>query len=395
MMRALAPPLAALALALASGLPALADARQPLVVAEVAASAGRGEVRAALRLETPAPVNAFLLEGERPRLVVDLPAAVWAQSLAFSTHRQADFGAVKARFARRTPESSRLVFDLPGRATGMRVEKRLSGGGVEITFHVQLPGLGQAPAPLAAPEPSARPAQPPASRGEGMLIVLDAGHGGKDPGASPAGAGVQEKDITLAAALELEALLRKRGYQVRLTRGDDSFVPLETRLERARSWGADLFLSLHADSGGAPSAAGASVYTLSEAGGRRARRLHAVEETSSEPPLIQDILFDLTLASSTDRSSAFAETLLRNLTGAVPLLRNSRRTAGFYVLLAPDVPAVLLEMGFLTNAEDARRLASPEGRARLLKAVAAAIDEHFQSRTLLASVESTRVAATP
>ena len=392
-MRGLAPLLAVAALAL----PARAEARGPVVVAEVAASTGRGEVRAAVRLETPAPVHAFLLEGDRPRLVVDMPAAVWAQALALNPQAQADFGPVKARFARRTAESSRLVFDLPGPATGLRAEKRLVDGGLEITFHMRLPMLEEAPppAPLAAAQPSARPAEPPLTGGERPLIVLDAGHGGKDPGATPTGAGVQEKDITLAAALELEALLRKRGYQVRLTRGDDSFVPLETRVERARSWGADLFLSLHADSGGAPSLAGASVYTLSEAGGRRARRLHTVDEAGNDNPLVEDILFDLTLASSTDRSSAFAETLLRSLSGAAPLLRNSRRTAGFYVLLAPDVPAVLLEMGFLTNPEDARRLASTEGRGRLLKAVAAAIDEHFQSRTLLASVESTRVAATP
>jgi N-acetylmuramoyl-L-alanine amidase len=379
-----------------------------VVVADVAARAEHGRLTAAVRLETPAQVHAFLLDGAQPRLVVDLPAAVWLHNAALTPHAQAQFGPVRARFARRTPAASRLVFDLPAPGLELRSEKRLVDGGIEVAFSLRLaPGAETFPPPPPAaaaansrPTPAAPPAlaprpEPPA--GERPLIVLDAGHGGKDPGTVPEQAGVQEKDITLAAALELEALLRKRGYEVRLTRGDDSFVPLETRVERARAWGADLFLSLHADSGGAAHVAGASVYTLSEAGGRRARRLHSLTNWAGPEadPRVEDILFDLTLASSSDRSSAFAETLLRNLAGAAPLLRNSRRTAGFYVLLAPDVPAVLLEMGFLTNPADAARLASSSGRARLLKAVAAAIDEHFQPRTLLASVESGRASAAP
>lgn len=344
-----------------------------------------------LRFETPAKVSAFLLPAPQPRLVLDLPAALLLQDQSLTQQGSFATPHAKVRFARRTETASRLVLDLPAAGADLRVASTTAGGLIEVVASMRVPSA-QSPLPaetiLARLGQDAAPARTMKVVHKGRhppLIVLDAGHGGRDPGASST-EGDQEKAITLAAALELQAMLEAKGFAVRLTREADSYVSLDERVELARDWGGELFLSLHADAAGDARTAGASVYTLSAKGGRRARRYRNAKAWVPEEgdPLISDIMFDLTQDNSVSRSAEFAEALLRSLDGAAPVLRNARRSAAFYVLQAPEVPAVLLEMGFLTNPGDARRLRSAEGRAPLLKAVARAIDEHFGARTLLA-----------
>jgi N-acetylmuramoyl-L-alanine amidase len=219
------------------------------------------------------------------------------------------------------------------------------------------------------------------------VIVIDAGHGGHDPGA--AGADAHEKDLTLAAARALRDRLEREGrYHVVLTRSDDTYVALEDRVRIARRANADLFISLHADSGTEPGLRGATVYTLSEQGTTRAARqvFEKADWISMHLPgadeQVNRILLDLTQRETRNRSSEFAETLLERIADKAPLLRRSHRDAGFMVLLAPDVPAVLLEMGFITNPADERRLADPGDRRRLMDGVAQAIDNYFAVDTL-------------
>jgi len=221
------------------------------------------------------------------------------------------------------------------------------------------------------------------------VIVIDPGHGGHDPGAL--GAQGFEKDVNLAAALALKARLeRSPRYKVVLTREDDTYVPLDERVRVAQRAGADLFISLHSDSGGDPSVRGASVYTLSDKASNRAARFVKHDDWFMKASLtgdrgVTDILFDLTQRATKNRSAAFAQTLVGRIEGKAPLLRRSQRDAGFMVLLAPDVPAVLLEMGFVTNTEDEQFLRDPAQRGRLMNAVGDSIDDYFAQATRLAS----------
>ncbi|HZZ68439.1 MAG TPA: N-acetylmuramoyl-L-alanine amidase [Phenylobacterium sp.] len=221
------------------------------------------------------------------------------------------------------------------------------------------------------------------------VIVIDPGHGGHDPGAL--GAQGFEKDVNLAAALALkERLERSPRYRVVMTRDDDTYVPLDERVRIAQRAGADLFISLHSDSGGDPSVRGASVYTLSDKASNRATRFVKRDDWFMKASLtgdrgVSDILFDLTQRATKNRSAAFANTLVSHIDGKAPLLRRSQRDAGFMVLLAPDVPAVLLEMGFVTNPEDEQFLRDPGQRKRLMNAVGDSIDDYFAEATRLAS----------
>jgi N-acetylmuramoyl-L-alanine amidase len=222
------------------------------------------------------------------------------------------------------------------------------------------------------------------------VIVIDAGHGGKDPGAS--GTANQEKAITLAAAKTLKRRLEKGGrYKVVMTRERDIYVPLETRVQIARQAGADLFISLHADAAAAPDTRGATVYTLSEKGSDRAAKSVFQGGSFIDVDLpgrdraVKQILLDLTQRATKNRSGAFAEVLLREISDDTPLLRRSHRDAGFVVLLAPDVPAVLLEMGFMSNRSDEANLADPARRARLMDGVGDSIDAYFDQQLRYAS----------
>ena len=222
------------------------------------------------------------------------------------------------------------------------------------------------------------------------VIVIDAGHGGHDPGAH--GSDSKEKDVTLAAAKALRDRLQRSGrYKVVMTRDTDVFVALEKRVQIARRANADLFLSLHADSGEDSNIRGATAYTLSEKGADRAAR-HATTGDGflnvSLPGADADvnrILLDLTQRGTVNRSAAFAEGLLVKIGDVTPLLRRSHRDAGFMVLLAPDVPAVLLEMGFITNRDDEKTLTDSGRRRDLMDAAGDAIDGYFGQEVRVAS----------
>ena len=268
-------------------------------------------------------------------------------------------------------------------AVSAEIERRFllpPGDGVDhYRYVIDLKATGRAPTRQAArAERAPRPAERP-------VIYIDAGHGGRDPGAS--GAHSRESAVTLAAAEALKSELERRGrYRVRLTRDGDAYVALDRRVAIARQAGADLFISLHADAGADPATRGASVYTLSEQGAGRAVREFTRGENwqrslnlPGRDASVDRILLDMTQRATQNRSARLARTLLGELEGADhPLLRRSHRDAGLAVLLAPDVPAVLLEMGFITNPEDERLLNDARARRRLMRAVAEGIDRYFR-----------------
>ena len=325
------------------------------------------------------------------RIVVLLPGVT-----ATAAQQGAGRGVVRAWTIDQTSAGARLQMDL---ATNGQLKRRFllpPADGIASYRYVIDVTSARAPAATPAirsqvlPIKAATPAQPrllalPLKK----VVVIDAGHGGKDPGSL--GANGYEKDINLAAALTLADQLGKSGrYKVVLTRSSDVYIPLEDRVRVAQRAGADLFISLHSDSGPEADLKGASVYTLSDKGTARSARFVAQDNWLMKASLsgdqgVRDILFDLTQRATRNRSSIFAQTLVGNIEGKAPMLRRSHRDAGFMVLLAPDVPAVLLEMGFVSTPEDEARLRDPGQRARLMGAVAHAIDTHFGESMKLAS----------
>ena len=220
------------------------------------------------------------------------------------------------------------------------------------------------------------------------VIVLDPGHGGKDPGAIGY-SGVYEKHITLSMAKELKTILEKAGYKVHLTRSGDSFINLRERYQIARRQKADLFMSIHADSAKNRSATGLSVYTLSEnASDREAAALAEREnkadliggmDLNNEDKELASIFISLSQNMARKNSSDFAELLQYEMSKEVKLVANAHRFAGFAVLKAPDIPSVLIELGYLSNRNEEKLLKQESYRKKLAKATLKAVDKSFQS----------------
>ncbi len=239
---------------------------------------------------------------------------------------------------------------------------------------------------LTAPRPAPAPRSPviPSKR----MIVIDPGHGGIDPGASGR-EGTYEKNVVLNTALELRRQLVNSGrYDVILTRDDDTFVRLRDRLQIARASGGHLFLSLHADSLSTnKDVRGAAVYTLSnKASNEEAERLATTEnradilggiDLSHHEPLVTEILIDLAQRDANNKSLKIADILVAELGDVTKLLRRSRQQAGFVVLKSPDMPSALIELGYLSNVEDERRLSDQDHLSDLSKAIVKAIDRYF------------------
>ena len=372
--------------------------RRRLVFAGIGGALAAAGLRPAGATTAAAPAPAFISASGGGRTLVEVPLApgtAWRLSAAKGP--------------------SRLVLRLPGmawrgrpatlRGAGLVSEAKRAGDSLVLTLAAPVgspaigargdrlvielfPGTAAGFARLAEGG-RALAAAPPPPRAALPLVVVDPGHGGRDPGAiGPRG--TQEKRITLAAALELKRRLEAGGRcRVLLTRGRDVFVPLADRIGLARKRDAALFLSLHADS--APGARGASVYTLAETASdglsaALARRENAADRAGglrlpSVSPEVSRILFSLmrqeTRAGS-DRLARLAVSSLRG--GDVPLLPNTHRRAAFAVLKAPDVPAALVEMGFLSHPADEAALNRPAHRARLAAALAGAVEGFLQGR---------------
>ncbi|MDP1619148.1 N-acetylmuramoyl-L-alanine amidase [Phenylobacterium sp.] len=325
-------------------------------------------------------------DGSGGRVVMSLPGVDAKASLQGSGR-----GLIRAWMIDQSQGAARLQIDLAGQGVIKRRFLLPPADGVgHYRYVIDVAAVGAPTASFTA-RPASRPTAPaPKPLALKKVIVIDAGHGGKDPGAR--GARSFEKDVNLAAALALQARLERSGkYKVVMTRKSDVYVPLESRVQIARRAGADLFISLHADAGADAKTRGTSVYTLSEQASGRAAQFVSKDDWFMNSSHnggdngVRDILFDLTQRATKNRSATFAELVLARADNHMPLLRRSHRDAGFVVLLAPDVPAILLEMGFVTNAEDEAALLDADRRTRFMNGVGDAIDDYFAQQTQVAA----------
>jgi N-acetylmuramoyl-L-alanine amidase len=270
-----------------------------------------------------------------------------------------------------------------------------SGSGVVGTF--LLPAwMGSAfaatvPRPItpATTKPGARPPPP--------LVMLDPGHGGKDPGAIGV-SGTYEKQVSLATAFELKRQLEAGGrYRVELTRTHDAFVPLDDRVAKAQARNAALFVSMHADALSDHTVRGASVYTLANTASDAQTAALAQRENSADrfadpawhdtPPEVARILASLVRQETRVGSGRLAHSLVGSLDRDVPMLQNPERHAGFVVLKAADIPSVLVEMGFMSNPSDEAELRRPAHRVQIAEAMKRAVDAYFVAAARIADVD--------
>jgi N-acetylmuramoyl-L-alanine amidase len=346
-------------------------------------------------------IHVFALDNPY-RVIVDLPEVSFQMPAGLGKAKR---GLVTAfRYGLFAPGKSRIVLDVGGPflidkafVLGPREEQpaRLVIDLVPATREAFLGKLAALkPPPVVAEEttvPAPKVSRPPSGK---PVIVLDPGHGGVDPGAISAN-DVAEKEVVLAFAKRLKGKLEESGrYEVFLTRDDDSFRALRKRVEFAQGRGADLFLSIHADSlkGGSEARGatrGATVYTLSERASDEAAKELAAKENfadaiaGSELPedsdeVVADILIDLAQRETQNRSLIFARSVVSELDRE--LHPKPMKSAGFRVLKAPDVPSVLIELGFLSNAEDEKLLTSEAWSERTAVSVAKAVDTYFAKR---------------
>jgi len=294
-----------------------------------------------------------------------------------------------------SPGWSRMVVDLAGpyslAASTMDLDNETGAARLEVTLVPATPEAFAA-ASGAPAEPGwavrGRPLKAvkrPRQRGENpLVIVIDPGHGGIDPGAEEGG--LVEKDLMLTFARELkEVLLRSGGFHVILTRERDEFISLERRVAIAHRAGADLFLSLHADALSEGGAHGATVYTLSESASdaasaalaerhNRADMLAGLDLTGIDD-VVADVLFDLARMETRPRARQLAKSIRLGIAELdLPLNSRPHRTAGFSVLKSPDIPSVLLELGFLSSARDRENLGDAEWRRRMAEALRDALE---------------------
>ncbi|MDV7141092.1 N-acetylmuramoyl-L-alanine amidase [Tropicimonas sp. TH_r6] len=354
----------------------------------------------ALTLSQPIPYKVTLLDTP-PRLVLDfrelefnrLRTGALGDSSSIETVR---FGAIQAGW-------SRMVIDLTGpylvESAGMQTGAEDGTARIEISLRETDPTTFAARAGPSADPVSSSAGQPalPASPDDGRLtVVLDPGHGGIDPGAVRDD--VHEADLVLTFALELrDVLLRAGGFDVALTRSDDSFVSLEARIDRARRAGGEILLSLHADAVSEGIASGAQVYTLSEEASStasaklaerhdRADLLSGVDLSGQDDEMAR-VLMSIARTETAPRTEALADALVDGFReGGVQLHKRPREHAAFSVLKAPDIPSVLVEVGFMSSPKELEKLQNPDWRAAAQAAIVSSLrawDEADRARKAL------------
>lgn len=394
-------------LALPPGPATAQTAASPAVVGAISLSEAGAVTRVAIELSRRVDYELFLLD-EPERAVVSFAAARWGASRApargigvVSGYREPPPDSGRARVvldlsrpakvrqanfvARPRGRGGLLVIEfepIPAEAFRALVRPWAPSAGTEVATAAPVAGqLAAVPRSGQATRPQARPPALP-------LILLDPGHGGSDPGASSRN-GTPEKVVTLAAAREIRRQLEATGrYRVAMTRDGDEFLALRDRLALARAYDAALFVSIHADSFSRSDVRGLSVYTLSETASDEEAAALAQRENradliggvdlSREPAQVASILIDLAQRETMNRSAVFARMVVFELGRELDLLpSNPHRFAGFAVLRAPDVPSILVELGYLSNRTEARLLNSANYRRDLARGMVRAIDRFF------------------
>ncbi|MFS1290955.1 N-acetylmuramoyl-L-alanine amidase [Pseudomonas piscis] len=336
------------------------------------------------------------------RLVIDINGATLGGSLNVAT---ANTPITAMRSAQRTPTDLRVVVDLkkavtpksftlaPNAQYGNRLVVDLFDNPADAA-----PPTAPPPAVATVPAVPVTPAEPaiklpPAPAGKrDIIVVIDAGHGGEDPGASGS-RGQHEKDVVLAIARELQRQINGvKGYRAELTRTGDYFIPLRGRTEIARKKGADLFVSIHADAAPSTAAFGASVFALSERGAtsETARWLADSENRSDliggagnvslddKDRMLAGVLLDLSMTASLTSSLNVGQKVLNNIGRVTPLHKQRVEQAGFMVLKSPDIPSILVETGFISNSNEASKLATASHQQALARSISSGVRQFFQ-----------------
>ncbi|BCB20110.1 N-acetylmuramoyl-L-alanine amidase [Bosea sp. ANAM02] len=346
-------------------------------------------VRLTMMLSASVAVDAWV-QAAPDRVIVELPSTNF--QIQPSARRSAGFVS-GYRYGLFTADKARIIIDLSHPASiAKAVVKTVRGGFGELTIELKKTARADflAEAGKMLKPSSTIPAPAPAAKTAGETrhtIVIDPGHGGIDPGATVAA--IAEKVVVLAFGKALKEQLEANGrYRVVMTRDDDRFVSLGDRVQIGRGEQADLFISIHADSlTQAQEVRGATVYTRSErATDAEAARLAAKEneadavaglESSEELQDVAGILMDLARRETRTFTGVFARNLVEKLGGSIKMHKIPLRSARFWVLSAPDVPSVLIELGYMSSPKDAELLNSPEWRGKAVTAVSAAIEDYF------------------
>ena len=398
-----------LLLAVASGLASAAAS-----VRGVAVQSGADVTRIVVELTAPTKYTYQTLANPH-RLVLDLQGATLATAL-----NQRGGPVQKIRSGIRNGRDLRLVFDLSAAARptvaldGNRVVVDLQQSAVAAPVQPARVAAAPVSAPVSVPAPA--PAQPVAmaaapravkvaSGQRDVIIAIDAGHGGKDTGAIGPGR-IHEKQVVLAIARELSALLqRERGYRPVLTRSSDVFLPLQTRRDLARKAQADLFVSIHADAFTSPKARGASVFAISDRGAtstmaaflatseNKVDAIGGVSTRGKDEHLLK-VLTDLSMNASIEASMRVGGHVLSSMGGIAALHSRRVEQAGFMVLKSPDTPSILVETGFISNPDEARKLSTSAYQRQMAQAIFRGINRHFTDNpppdTYLASIKRRR-----
>jgi N-acetylmuramoyl-L-alanine amidase len=369
------------------------------------------QTRFILDLDKPVQFRAFAL-ADPYRVVIDLPQLNFQLPSGVGASGR---GLVKAfRYGLVMPGGSRIVFDLtaPAKIAKSYVLEAANGQPPRLVIELEhadrtafvqslapesrpelRPGIAEANATAARPEAPAAAATPQGPPDKRPVIVVDPGHGGVDNGTQAGGADVMEKNLVLTFGLALRERLEKSGkYRVVMTRTDDTFIALADRVKVARAESAALFVSIHADAlaCGEGDAQGATIYTLSDkAPDSEAERLADAENKSDaiggvnltdEPTEVADILIDLVQRETKTFSNRFARILMGEMKNNVRMHKHPLKSAGFRVLKAPDVPSVLVELGYVSNKGDLEHLVSENWRNKTVGSMAQAIDTFLAKR---------------
>lgn len=343
--------------------------------------------------------------GNPYRVIVDMPNVRF--DFPAGAERESKGLVKNFRYGLFAPGKSRIVIDTSGPVVIRRADMtRLSSGGIRLSMRLAPTDPGsfgqgtgakraQSGSPASRSALSERRSPPPKSANR--LVVVDPGHGGIDPGTLGAG-NIYEKKIVLEVALRLRKILKsKYKYPVVMTRSKDVFVSLSKRIETSREAGAALFVSLHADAIAdtdfAQSVRGATVYTLSDKASDEQSRLKAIKENSADALAglssddgaqadgqVRDILFDLMRRETANFSADFSNVLVGKLKSAISLSRDPQKSAAFKVLKQVHAPSVLVELGYLSNAEDEKLMTTKAWQAKAATSIAAAIDAYFKKR---------------
>ncbi|MDT8926140.1 N-acetylmuramoyl-L-alanine amidase [Pseudomonas taiwanensis] len=356
-------------------------------------------------LSGPVQHSVFTLSAP-DRLVIDITGATLAAPLNVST---SNTPISSVRSAQRTPTDLRVVVDLkksvtpksftlaPNAQYGNRLVVDLYDQEADAVA-ASTPAAPPAQAPATTPAVPVTPAQPaiklpPVPSGKRDIVVaIDAGHGGEDPGASGS-RGQHEKDIVLQIAKELQRQINtEKGYRAELTRTGDYFIPLRKRTEIARKKGADLFISIHADAAPSRAAFGASVFALSDRGAtsETARWLADTENRSDliggagnvslddKDRMLAGVLLDLSMTATLSSSLNVGQKVLGNMGRVTSLHKQRVEQAGFMVLKSPDIPSILVETGFISNNNEAAKLATASHQQALARSIHTGVRQYFQ-----------------